>query len=253
MRLRIPPRRALAFAVGSVAACYFAFWACAPTSTMPPPVPLAEQPQAEIYVDNMAAAAWYSKYNVPQDGLRADFVSMNLNAAGGYSYGSGLSAGVFGHYSLFLDTDGGGSTSLSFGGGGYLRYLTTDFDRLALGFNLQAGWLHAGAGVPLSFRVGERAWVWTQPTLILEPGAGDPLCYRLPLGVSVVTRDRRAWTVQANLQRLGYMEITQVGIAVGVGQAIGPGYVTGGEDPTDLDDVYPKPGGDWSGPEEGSD
>ncbi len=255
MRLRIPPRRAVTVAVGAVSACYFAFWACAPTSTLPPPVPLADQPQAELYLDNAAAAGWSSWYRVPRDGVRVDYASLSLNAAEGYSKGNGLSFGGYQHTSLLARTDGGGS-QLVVGGGGYLRYLPTLTERLAAGFLLQAGLIHAGVGVPLSLRLGQSVWVWTQPTVILEPKEGDTPCYRLPLGISVVMRDRRALTVQANLQRLGYLEITQVGIAVGMGQTIGPGYSTGGSalDGLDgleaLDELYPKPDEDWSLPEE---
>jgi hypothetical protein len=225
MKLRVPPRRAVAVAAASVAVCYFAFWACAPTSTLPPPVPMADQPHGEYYAGLGSGLGWNSW---PPEGESADLAALNVNAAFGYNLGDGVSSGLIAYGPGVYDLRWAEFWP-SAGAGAYLRYLATPGQRFATGFNLQVGWLYASAGLPLSGRLGRRVWLWTQPSVVVEPDSLVQPSYRFPLGLSVVLREQRALTVQANLQKLGYMDGTLVSLELGFGGTTSAEHSMGGD------------------------
>jgi hypothetical protein len=215
MRLRIPSRRAVAFAMGTIAACYFAFWACAPTAVIPPPVPFAEDQWAEFTVEaglgtNDGAFHWGERWETIEEGgqVYSRYLGRGLQPEGQIAFVGqpvrGLSVGGQAYIAPSYEMD------VAVGAGAFARYLFRPSERFAMGVAGQVGWLHAGLGLPVSFRLGERFWLWTQP------GAG--LDYvglvTVPLGLSYETPKGGVWSVQAALKALGYDADTHLHLGV---------------------------------------
>lgn len=102
----------------------------------------------------------------------------------------------------FLSADDGMDTML--GGGIVARWLATPTERFAWGVVIQGGWAYSSLGVPLSAKVGERFWLWTQPSAVLTLQEGIVPGSLLPLGVSIETKAGTVLSFQAALRSLGY-------------------------------------------------
>lgn len=144
MKLRVPPRRAVAVAIGTLAVAYFVFWACAPTATLPPPVPFAADEKGEFSLGVVAGGPNEIAAVVPG----AQF-SYTWHFEPGVDLGLHAWAGLHGMV----------------GAGINLRWLPNPKRKFAIGLAGQGGWLYANAGLPMSWRVGKNTWIWTQPTL----------------------------------------------------------------------------------------
>jgi hypothetical protein len=182
MKLRTPSPRMLVGAICTLAVAYFALWACAPTMTLPPPVPFARNETGEYSATLAASALGY--YNPV--GVETQF-GYTWNRSGLPDFGLQAYAG----------------TNTNLGLGLSLRQLFRPSERFAWGLAAQAGWLYATASVPLSYRLGEHSWVWLQPSLGLDMTG--------PIGVSggasLNRGGKHRFNVELGLRALGYTEI----------------------------------------------
>jgi hypothetical protein len=198
MKIRIPPHRAVVVAVCTLAVSYMVFWACAPTATLPPPVPFAADERSELSVGGslgvgdpgrvLRGEGWNHMvfelgYAEPAVGAQVSWV---FEPRPGLSFGA---QGYLGNYMIA-------------GGGVTLRYLGQASERFAIGVAGQVGWLYGYIGMPISVRVGERTWLWTQPSA----GLSFMSIAQVPLGVSYVSDSAGVFSVEASVRALGYVE-----------------------------------------------
>jgi hypothetical protein len=181
MRLRIPSRRAVAFAVASVVVCYLAFWACAPTMTLPPPVPFAEDERGEFSVGAVVAGPG---------------TNMDVGPELQLGYVWHLRAGV----ALGMQAYGGVNTFA--GGGAVFRWLATPTERFAVGLQGQVGWLHGSIAIPMSWSLGERAWIWASPAT----AASYTGLLSMPLGVTLAVGESGLLSFEAGVRLLGVQD-----------------------------------------------
>ncbi len=210
------PRHPLPTLICGIAIGYFALWACAPPTMLPPPLPAAPGemriggaigpsgqiyrsescprcPPSQLYVDpGGAAQAWFMR----RFGQRFDV---------GWS--------LYGAY--WHEWAGGG------GGSGFVRFGLVETDRLYVGAQADLGWLYARAGVPIAARVAEGVWVTTGPALVA--GMLGPL--QVPLGLSFEIGDRcvasTELSVHPYLLDLGYIGYTTTTLSLGATWRLG--------------------------------
>jgi hypothetical protein len=184
MKLRIPPRRAVAFALGTIAACYFVFWACAPTAVLPPPVPFAEHQAGELSAEVGVGAAdgYFGTENlIPQ-------VQLAIMGDRGKDFDIG------GH--LFVGRGGDDYIPVNAGLGVVFRHLGRPSERFAWGIAIQMGWLYGTVGFPVSVKLGRHLWLWTQPGGGLDPWG----VVHFPVGMSLETRGGTLLSLQASIK-----------------------------------------------------
>lgn len=186
MRLRSPTPRMIAFALCSLAVTYYVLWACAPTTTMPPPVPFAEDESGEFSASLAASALGYTS-------------PVGAEAQLGYTWSRGPSAD-FG-----LQIYGGMNTL--FGAGASVRHMFRPSERFAWGFMAQGGWLHASGGIPMSWKLGRNSWVW------LHPRAGLDLNGIIGLsgGASLSMRGYHRLNLELGIRAIGQTDEIELG------------------------------------------
>lgn len=160
--------------------------ACAPPSSLPPPVLLAPGGRGELGVGVSQSVS------VQAGGLLAQrsagqlwFTRRYTNEAGG-----ALDLGFVG----FGGNDPVGFSSFVLGAGGMLRLLKSDArQRVVGGLELQLGYPYATLGLPLALRLGQEIWIYTAPTV-----TSDELGYlRVPLGLSLPLSPQLSLGVEA--------------------------------------------------------
>lgn len=151
----------LARAIAVTASAYFAFWACAPSISMPPPVPFAADQRREVGAAGMLGQTFpYPEADLPW-GVK-----------------------VWGVWKLGERTDLGGVMGAGYPGfysaGLMFRYFPVQNERFRLGVQAEGGYAWASLGVPVAYAVTPRLWLYTEPEL----GASMSGPLSVPLGVS---------------------------------------------------------------------
>jgi hypothetical protein len=158
------------------ASAYYALWACAPAVSMRPLNTDMEHP------NEIGLAGGYSGEVTGGGGA----CSTELVACGGGPNGVLWYQHRFHERFSLGGTLFGGTTSIV-GGGLLLRGHWVETDRFRLGTDLDGGFLWASLGVPMSVRVVDQLWFYTNPSI----GARLVQPVRFPLGV--------AWGVTENV------------------------------------------------------
>lgn len=161
--------------------------ACAPATTAPPPVPLADDQIREVGLSAGAGAFVFYTRSCPGNPYADCRTDVDLSPAidGMFWYrrsrarwDHGFSAGL-------------GSSSLNLGGFARVR-LNGDPERRYVGLQLDAGILWASLGVPLSMELQDGLWIYTNPSFGLR-WAG-PLY--VPVGLNKTLNQRSALNVE---------------------------------------------------------
>lgn len=158
-----------------VASAYYALWACAPAATMRPMTLDLDTPDEF----GIGAAATF-----PTDPTAACTNEL-FSCEGGFN-GQLWYQHRFDERFSFGGTLFAGQTSIV-GGGVIARFHWVEIDRLRFGTDLEAGFLWGAVGLPLSVRLVDDLWVYTNPSVglrFVQPA-------RFPLGV--------AWGVTDNV------------------------------------------------------
>lgn len=162
------PVRRLIQALTVVVSAYYALWACAPAATLRPMTLDLEEPNEFGFGATVAVPG------------TADVTCGTLLGA----CGTGMNAQLWYQHRFskrfsFGGTIFGGQTSY-FGGGAQARLHWVETDRFRFGTDFEAGFLWTAVGVPLSFRLVDDLWVYTNPSVgyrVVQPA-------RLPVGVA---------------------------------------------------------------------
>lgn len=108
-----------------------------------------------------------------------------------------------------------------FHGGVMVRPRRYESDTAIVAWELQLGWAYATLGLPMSFRVGDRAWIYLSPSVGIRPGSA----VHLPVGLSLDLGERARLTAEVNtyvgrsiFRQIGYDGTCVIGSA-GVGRS----------------------------------
>lgn len=192
---------------------YFALWACAPTSTVAPMVPLHDQTGWDIggAVSAGATTTVENVYeNVPTDtGMTYEFVREERHIA---PAGGAQVWGVSDLGRVDLGLTMGAAVVGGVGGGPHGGFIVrphlVETDDLVLGLDLQLGWLWGSLGLPVSVRASDRVWVYTDPSL----GFRYSGVVNVPVGLSVEVGEHMRVNAELNylsgneLGAMGYLE-----------------------------------------------
>ncbi len=183
MRRRLPIRThaptTLVAALSVVCVAYFALWACAPASTLRPNTPMQA---GKTVAAGVSASAALPIRRSSSFGRGNAVVLCNLGEGDGAACASGqawsevkLSERVTAGGTLFA-----GTTSM-IGAGGYLRYLLTSSATTRVSLGVSGGWLWTEVSLPVSWRLSDALWLYTNPSV----GFRALNAVRLPVGLSV--------------------------------------------------------------------
>lgn len=172
-----PFKRALVLVPTSWAVAYFVFWACAPPSTLPPPLPMMAGARNQVgasFAMDMGLEATYDSTALQPQFLPNAQIWYQRALSERFS----LQATAFGGYSSIA------------GAGIGLRYLHIATPRLRLGTEAQLGWAWARLGMPFAVALGPRAqwWFYTDPAVQLAMSG----VVHVPLGLAY---QASGWTV----------------------------------------------------------
>lgn len=150
----------------TLAVAYFVFWGCAPVMSLPPPVPLPAGLPSQVGLG--------ASYSIGTDGT-----AVNTNAPFGIDGQVWYLRQALPNLDFGLQVYGGATSIL--GGGGLVRTRFIQNERFNLGAQLSGGWLWLDVGMPVSVKLGNGTWIYTNPTFGYR-GVG---LARIPLGVSL--------------------------------------------------------------------
>ena len=176
-------RHTLAARLVTLAACaWFAFWACAPPTTMPPPIPFAKQASKEL-----------------GGAVAGDLGMGGVGTAGQFWFYGGSNP-----RNRWGGTLAGGYANLGYDSLGWLAG-GVSYQRIAknerTGFTVEAGFLYARVGVPLMMPLANRkTWLYTRPTVGLNMAGA----FELPVGIQY-RNNGTVWRAEAGLRALGYI------------------------------------------------
>lgn len=164
---------------------YFVLWACAPMSSGPPPVPLAAPPEGAKAWDHAGriGAATHVAVGPPlADSERELGYGVGTTLWAGRSLGERGEIGAVGDLTLVAQLGYVGNwTPISSAGGVYLRTDLHKNPNVVVGVSASGGWLWGAVGVPMGWRMTDRAWLYTHPEVGLDIlGLGH-----VPLGLTL--------------------------------------------------------------------
>lgn len=160
-----PASRRLLQVLTVVVSAYYALWACAPAAAFRPMT--TEIGEHEIGLGGSYVGA---HSETPTTGGLSPFVGFNGQLWYQHRFTERFSFGG----SLYA-----GQTSL-IGAGLYARFHLLETDRWRLGADVEGGWLYGGVGMPVSFRLVDELWLYSNPSLAARYGQSA----RLPIGIA---------------------------------------------------------------------
>ena len=162
--MKAPLSRSLARITAISASAWFAFWACAPPASLPPPVPMAADQSFEI-----GAAAETGELFKRSDPA-FDEQTYGAQAWLQFRTGDPTEAGIV----LALSKPG------LYAGGGYFRYRPVHTEHFTLGAQVEGGFLWASLGMPVAVSPMDNLWFYTEPAV----GFNQLGLVQIPVGVS---------------------------------------------------------------------
>jgi hypothetical protein len=211
MRWSPPTPERVARSLAMIAAAYFVFWACAPPTSLPPPVPMAADQAVEFGGAATGGAYLTTSRSCPE----SQGCSPELDPTYGADAQLWLSTPVGDRGTLGALLFGGTTTVI--GGGGFGRVKLNSSPDSYIGLQGSAGWLWASVGVPLSVRVAGDTWLYTSPSV----GFHFTGLVSLPVGVSVHLAEDVLLNAELNyttdvMTSLGYYEVPLVHAGLGI-------------------------------------
>ncbi len=146
--------------VSLVGVAWFALWACAPMSTMPIPGAIGEQKNEFALGGN---------YTGGSGTYLGEFYGSGTGASGQLSYDH-----RFGKFNFGGGIFAGQPTLV---GGGVFFGGLFPVGAVNVGFQVSGGWLWADLGVPVTVPLGDRIWLYTEPSVGIRSHV-----LRLPVG-----------------------------------------------------------------------
>lgn len=175
---------------------WFSFWACAPPSTLPAPIPMAKGGGIELGGAGVLSLASGEDCRIPEDAAFDTgryYVPQCTDTV--------VPLGDIFHYGVVPLSDqwalgwqvGGGTGTPGLVGGAMARYDFTKNKRMLVGPQLELGVAWGSLGLPASFQVGDKVWLYTHPSVGYRMnGLG-----RVPVGVGLPIGDRLRLDVEA--------------------------------------------------------
>ena len=170
-----PPYRTRLGRVGlkvivTLAGACLAQWACAPMTSMPPPVPMPRGISQEtgLAVRGNVPVAIQTEYLCSVGYLDGGCSGVGAETYYYRQFGHKVDLGVTAY--VGPPTDGGG--------GVFMRYHVGEGPRHDVALHLSTGWAWVEVGVPMALKVGENSWVYTSPSV----GFRSFTPFRIPLG-----------------------------------------------------------------------
>ena len=173
---------------------WFSFWACAPPSTLPAPIPMAKGSGVELGGGAVLSAVAGEDCRVPEDAVFDTGIVSGADCQRTIQALPDLA-----HWGTVPLTDqwavgwqlSGGMATPGIAGGVMGRYDFTKSDRMLIGPQLELGIAWGSIGLPASVRVGDDLWLYTHPSFgyrmnglaRMPVGLGIPLGERLRLDV----------------------------------------------------------------------
>jgi len=175
---------------------WFSFWACAPPSTLPAPVPMAKGDPMQLGGGAVVSLVQGEDCRVPD----------NAAFDTGLYYVPECSPTVepladLTHWGTVALTDqwmvgwqaGVGVATPGLVGGAMGRYDFTKNKRMLIGPQLELGFAWGAIGLPASFQVGDKLWLYTHPSVGYRMnGLG-----RVPVGMALPIGDRLRLDLEA--------------------------------------------------------
>jgi len=195
---------------------WFVLWACAPMMSAPPSPPMVASPHGEAgYGGNLGLGAEVPDAAERRAGEKPYFIGMG-NAQGWYRHQVGPlkqnEAGLLGQVGVpsFVS------------GGGYYRFAMARNEKAYVGGQFTLGFLWVSVSLPMAFKVSEKVWLTTQPSL--RGSMASQLM--LPIGLAWELEDGSRIDAEIGAHKAGADNYTVVGeyigyVGVGISQPFG--------------------------------
>lgn len=174
-----------------LASAWLAFWACAPPSTLPAPVPMAKGEGVALGGGAVGGVAW-ERCEGPE-AERGNCLPETVPTVDLQHWGMGA---LSDQWALGW-TIGGGVGTPGIAGGGMVRFDALATKRALLGPQLEGGFAWWAVGLPMALEVKDGLWLTAHPSY----GARAMASLRLPVGLGIALGERSRLDLEAGVGR----------------------------------------------------